>query len=141
MKTGDKISVEQFRARPKKMKQSFDGEREIRERLTRLKIAFEEQFCYALPRKFRADFLLRHYRILINYEGGIWAVKSGHTGGRAVNIDCTRLNHAALNGYRMFRFTSDMLKDGSLFEQTILAACGIGEHKNFKHGDGRPGSR
>lgn len=69
------------------------------------------EFKFHPVRKWRADFAFPAHRILIEIEGGVW-VNGRHSRGAGYSADCEKYSHAALLGYRVFRFTPDMVKSG-----------------------------
>ena len=72
----------------------------------------EREYRFAPPRRYRADFAYPEKMLLIEVEGGVW-VRGAHTRGGHYNSDCEKYNLAAKLGYRVLRFTSNMIKDGS----------------------------
>lgn len=60
--------------------------------------------------KWRADFAIPALRIMIEVDGGTWekGVK-GHGYGAGATRDAVKQNAAVLAGWRVFRFTTDML--------------------------------
>ena len=62
-------------------------------------------------RKFRADFAYIEQRILIEVEGGTWS-RGRHTRPVGFEKDCEKYNLASLLGWRVLRFTGDMIEDG-----------------------------
>ena len=77
----------------------------------------EREYRFAPPRRYRADFAYPVRMLLIEVEGGVW-VQGAHTRGGHYNSDCEKYNLAAKLGYRVLRFTSNMIKNGSAL-QTI----------------------
>jgi very-short-patch-repair endonuclease len=66
-------------------------------------------------RKWRFDFAWPDYKIAVEVEGGTW--KGGrHTRGAGFAKDCEKYNSAQLLGWRVYRFTSDMIDSGKAFE-------------------------
>lgn len=68
----------------------------------------------------RSDFVYPGCRIIFEVEGGTWAVK-GNMGGRHVRGsgyrgDCEKYNALVRLGWRVFRYTSGMIKDGSAYQ-------------------------
>lgn len=61
--------------------------------------------------KWRADFAVPALKIMIEVDGGTWdtGVK-GHGYGHGATRDATKQNAAVLAGWRVFRFTTDMLQ-------------------------------
>lgn len=69
------------------------------------------EFKFHPVRKWRADFAFPAHMILIEIEGGVW-IQGRHQTGKGFSADCEKYSHAALLGYRVFRFTPDMVKSG-----------------------------
>jgi len=69
-------------------------------------------------RKWRADFAFPESMILVEIEGGIWA-NGRHNRGAGYSSDCEKYNNAALLGYRVFRFTPDMVKSGEAVQMVM----------------------
>lgn len=60
-------------------------------------------------RKFRADYFLPEYNIIIEINGGQWN-RGRHTrGGKGYENDLTKLNLAQLHGFRIYQFTYEMI--------------------------------
>src|SRR5512139_2565785 len=73
-------------------------------------------------RRFRADFAWPDRMIAAEIEGGVW-VGGRHVTGSGYTLDCRKYNLAQLAGWRVFRFTADMLHDGEAIE-TLRQAWG-----------------
>lgn len=78
--------------------------------LDELRVEYETQFRYALPRKHRADFALLDARVLIEVVGGVYDQRA-HGSVTGVLKDIERLNLATINGWRMLRVTPQMVED------------------------------
>lgn len=81
---------------------------------------WEREFLFAPPRKFRADFCWLDKKLIVECDGGTF------TGGRHVRPagyarDIEKLNLATLLGYRVLRFTTDQVKDGTAVSTILLA--------------------
>jgi very-short-patch-repair endonuclease len=77
---------------------------------------FEEEFRFAAPeRQWRADFRLLDHPVLIEVEGGQEGT-SRHRSYYGFPEDCVKYNHAAMLGWRVYRFTSEQVKDGTARE-------------------------
>ena len=74
-------------------------------------------------RKWRFDFAYIDRMIAVECEGGTWS-KGRHTTGQGFEDDCTKYNNAVLLGWRVFRFTGTMIKDGTAME-VIARALGV----------------
>lgn len=79
------------------------------------------EFKFHPVRKWRADFAFPAHMILIEIEGGVWMGKSRHTSGVGYSADCEKYSHAALLGYRVFRFTPAMVKSGEAVQMVMEA--------------------
>lgn len=62
-------------------------------------------------RKWRADLAWPDYRLLVEYEGGVY-INGRHTRGRGFENDCDKYNTATLEGWRVMRFTKKHVKSG-----------------------------
>ena len=75
-----------------------------------------EEYRFAPPRRWRMDFAIPSLLIAIEAEGGTWT-GGRHTRGDGFERDCIKYNEAAIAGWIVLRFTSDMINDGSALEQ------------------------
>ena len=71
----------------------------------------EREYRFAPPRRFRADFAYPDKKLLIEVEGGVWT-RGRHTRGSGYSADVEKYNLATINGWRLLRFTGDMIKTG-----------------------------
>ncbi len=69
------------------------------------------EYKFLNDRKFRFDFACPIAWIAIEIEGGTWT-QGRHTRGKGYSSDCEKYNLAQLAGWKVFRFTSDMLRHG-----------------------------
>jgi very-short-patch-repair endonuclease len=85
-----------------------------------------EEYRFASPRRFRADFAYTGpERLLIECEGATWA-KGRHTRGAGYESDCGKYNLAAILGWRVLRFTRGMIESGEAV-QTISQALTVAQ--------------
>jgi very-short-patch-repair endonuclease len=75
---------------------------------------------FAAPRKWKFDFAWPELMIAVEIEGGIWN-EGRHTRGAGFAADVEKYNAAAMDGWRVLRYTSAMVADGSAFNQVALA--------------------
>lgn len=68
----------------------------------------EREFRFHDTRKWRFDFAWPDQKIAVECEGGAWS-GGRHTRGAGFIADCEKYNAAALQGWRVFRFTKDMI--------------------------------
>lgn len=87
------------------------------------KWTFTRQHEYAKPRRFKADFLVRHCgvswcdvpSVLVEVQGGIYS-RQAHGSVTGVLADLERGNAAAIAGYRVIRVTPQMVDDGTALQ-------------------------
>jgi very-short-patch-repair endonuclease len=73
-----------------------------------------QEYKFMEKRRFRFDFAYPVQKIAIEIEGGLYG-KSRHTSIDGYTKDCDKYNLAALEGWRVFRFTAvHMKQDGWL---------------------------
>lgn len=72
------------------------------------------EYRFHPARRWRFDFAWPEQRVAVEIEGGAW-VQGRHTRGAGYTNDCEKYNSAMLEGWRVLRFTGDMLK-GNLGE-------------------------
>lgn len=86
-------------------------------------IGYTQEVKLIPARKFRFDFVLKAYSIVIEIQGGTWAAsKMGHNSGSGIRRDCEKSNLAQQEGYVILKFTSDMVISGEaiLFLLTFI---------------------
>jgi very-short-patch-repair endonuclease len=97
------------------------GEELLAVQLRALKLkGWVREYTFAKPRKWRADFAHLEKRMLVEVEGGIYS-GGRHTRGTGYAKDIEKYNAAALAGWTLLRFTTDMVRTG-------LAAKTIEQH-------------
>lgn len=74
-------------------------------------LAPDREFQFHPVRKWRFDFAFPLQKVGIECEGGIW-VNGAHNRGAHFTSDCEKYNTAALMGWRVLRFTADMVNRG-----------------------------
>lgn len=83
---------------------------------------FCEEFDYPLPdpehrfhpvRKWRFDFAWPDMLLAVEIEGGTWA-NGRHNRAQGYEGDCEKYNAAVMVGWRVLRFTGDMVRDGRM---------------------------
>ncbi|WBA79572.1 hypothetical protein [Endozoicomonas sp. GU-1] len=83
----------------------------------------EQEFRFHSKRKWRADFAWKEQRILVEIEGGVWS-GGRHTRGSGFIGDCDKYNTATLEGWRVFRFAGDHVKNGTALNTIERAIFG-----------------
>jgi hypothetical protein len=80
----------------------------------------EREYLFHDTRKWRADFAFVGARILVEVEGGTW-VNGRHGTGIVYRDNCLKYNAATLAGWQVYRFTTDLIRNGEALA-TIKAA-------------------
>ena len=78
--------------------------------LTVLQVKFETEYRFDSVRLFRFDIAIPSMMLAIEYEG-IFSDKSGHTTAGGYIKDCEKYNLAAVQGWRILRYTGNNYKD------------------------------
>jgi very-short-patch-repair endonuclease len=99
------------------------GEDELARQLDALGIAYEREWRFAPPRRWKVDFRLMAGEWGVEVEGGQWS--GGHKRGTAADSDTEKSNAALLSGFKILRFTPGQVQRGEAL-QTIEAALGRG---------------
>ena len=79
-------------------------------------IGFERELMLIPGRRFRFDFLLADHLLVIEVEGGTWS-GGRHTTGVGFRSDCVKYNAALELGFRVLRYTTDMVTKGEAIAQ------------------------
>lgn len=73
--------------------------------------SFEREYKFCHERKFKFDFADKDIMVAIEIEGGTWS-GGRHTTGSGFAADCRKYNLATSLGWKVFRFTGEMVKSG-----------------------------
>ena len=76
------------------------------------RILGQSEYRFDPVRRWRLDHAYPEKKIAIEVEGGHW-INGRHTRGSGFEKDCEKYNALALAGWRLFRFTPKMVKDGT----------------------------
>jgi very-short-patch-repair endonuclease len=96
--------------RKDKMRKPSQFEMNVANRLSRFDSKIESEYQFdSNGRKWRFDFAVIEKKIAIEAEGGVWMSQSRHTTGKGFNGDCEKYNSAILQGWRVLRYTPDMI--------------------------------
>ena len=69
------------------------------------------EYKFHPTRQWRFDFAFPEHKIAVEVEGGTWT-NGAHSRGKHFEGDCEKYNEAVLLGWRVLRFTTDMVSDG-----------------------------
>lgn len=82
------------------------------------------EFKFHPTRKWRTDFAWPEHKVLLEVEGGVWMKGGGgHSHPFGILRDIEKYNESSLMGYRTFRVTTDMVRNGealTLLERIFL---------------------
>ncbi len=93
------------------------GEETLALHLKARKIPFIREYKFMEGRRFRFDFVIANTHYAIEIEGG-HPGKSRHTSYKGFAADAEKYNLATALGWKLLRFTTKMVKDGTAI-QTI----------------------
>lgn len=91
-----------------------EAEEALAFQLRAVKIPFSREVRFAPPRRWRFDFVVPTASgpgLAIEVEGGTWQA-GRHTRGAGFEKDCEKHNRAVVLGWKVLRFTPQMVNDG-----------------------------
>jgi hypothetical protein len=92
---------------------SHDYKAEFVQQLSLVGIKVSTEFVFAAPRKWRSDWRVKGKKILIEFEGGLFAKgKQGHSSVTGILRDIEKYNSAALLGYTVIRIAPSHVRSG-----------------------------
>jgi very-short-patch-repair endonuclease len=68
------------------------------------------EYRFDKKRRFRFDFAWPTQKVAVEIQGGTWT-GGGHVRGKGYTRDCEKMNLAQSAGWRVFQFTTDMLRE------------------------------
>lgn len=96
--------------------QRSKGELQLAKQMSLVKFPdFEEEYKFLDDRRFRFDFAWPDRKVAVEIEGGVYS-SGRHTRGAGFTKDCEKYNLATLNGWSVYRFTTEMVKNGKAVE-------------------------
>jgi hypothetical protein len=111
----------------------------LAEQLRQAGIPFKQEYRFAPPRRWRADFFIDWSLldplwspVLIEIDGGGY-VAGRHSRGAGMAADCEKQSAAAILGYRVIRATPRQVENGTALSW-IRQALGIPEPTPHYHG-------
>jgi very-short-patch-repair endonuclease len=102
------------------------GEERFAAQLDAAGIGYERELMLIPGRRFRFDFLITGTDLIVEVEGGTWS-GGRHTRPAGFKKDCEKYNLALQHGYRVLRYTTDMVNKGDAATQVgeILGNEGV----------------
>ena len=76
----------------------------------------KREYSFDRSRRWRADFAWPDYMVAVEIQGGTWT-QGGHVRGKGYEQDCEKHNAMVEQGWRVFWYTSDMVKNGTAIGQ------------------------
>lgn len=78
--------------------------------LKELNLEYVREYKFHPKRRFRFDFAILKLKIGIEYEGGIYNF-GRHVRGRSYTSDCIKYNLAQIEGWKVLRYTVNMVEE------------------------------
>jgi very-short-patch-repair endonuclease len=97
----------------------------LEQHLKELRLPYISEFRFGLPigREWRADYFVSIKETLVEIEGSVWT-QGRHTRGSGFLKDLEKYNTAAMLGYRLLRFSTQQVLDGTAREFLKTWLCG-----------------
>ena len=112
----------QKKPKAKKKSAGSKGEDALAAQLLAAGVGFEREQLLIPGRRFRFDFVITGSDLVIEVEGGTWS-GGRHTSGVGFRSDCFKYNKALELGYRVLRYTTDMVTKGEAIAQVMDILC------------------
>jgi hypothetical protein len=104
-----------------------DYKAEFEQQLSFVGIQAEREFVFAPPRRWRSDWRVKDTRILIEFEGGLYAKRAaGHSSVTGIQRDIRKYNAAAIAGWIVIRITPEYIVKGYALKWVEDALKAIG---------------
>lgn len=89
----------------------------LEKHMTELGIKFKPEYQFYDNRKWRFDYLINgpDWIYGVEIEGAIWT-RGRHTRGKGYQADMEKYNHASVLGFRLLRFSTAQVLDGTARE-------------------------
>jgi very-short-patch-repair endonuclease len=84
------------------------------------KLTPEREVRFSLTRRWRFDFAWPAKKLAVEIEGGSWKI-GRHQRPQGFTADCEKYNSAVLSGWRVLRFTTEMVLSGEAIDATLEA--------------------
>jgi very-short-patch-repair endonuclease len=78
----------------------------------------EREYRFHPNRRWRFDFAFPDEMLAVEIEGGIWT-GGRHGRGAGFEKDCEKYNHAAIMGWTVLRYSTQMVMDGTAINDVL----------------------
>lgn len=78
----------------------------------------EVQYCFAKPRRWKFDLAFPAKLLAVEVEGGTYS-GGRHVRGKGFAADCEKYNRATELGWRVLRYTTEMVYESENIEQIV----------------------
>lgn len=110
---------------PQKFKKpTSKGEAMLCQQLDIMKIDYVQEYRFNPDRRWKADFRIEGYQILVEVEGGAFS-NGRHTRGEGYTSDCEKYSTAAAMGWTVIRGTTNQVKEGLVLKWIELAMARV----------------
>ena len=82
------------------------------------RLQVEREYCFHSERKWRFDFAFPSEKIAVEIEGGVFKY-GGHSRGKGYEKDCEKYNSAVIMGWRVLRYSTDMVLAGTAINDIL----------------------
>jgi very-short-patch-repair endonuclease len=98
------------------------GEETLALHLRANNLSFDREAVLIPARKWRVDFLLRSFRLVVEVEGGT-RQQGRHQRHHGFSDDCIKYNALGLAGYTVLRYTTEMVERGDAIRDILHVIC------------------
>ena len=78
------------------------------------------EYRFHPSRRWRFDYAIFPFRVAVEFEGGVYT-NGAHTRGKHYTSDCEKYNAATAMGWRVFRYTAEMMRDAAGVAEQLRA--------------------
>ena len=97
------------------------GKEQLEYILKDLKLKYEREYQFDVKRKWRFDYCIPDKRVAIEFEGGVFT-NGGHTRGAGYSNNCEKYNAAAVQGWKVLRYTIKSMRNPKAVADEIVRA-------------------
>ena len=88
----------------------------------------QREYRFHPTRRWRFDFAWPEHKLAVEVEGGLW-IRGRHNRAKGYESDLQKYNEATLLGWRLLRFSPDMVEQGEAIDMIrMFLGNGDGSH-------------